>query len=259
MLTLCILLICIIIGGFLYMKFKSAKNKRPEERSAVESIMVSASVKGRKNMEETADAIRTVEISKEEGIQKTRDAINQLDLEFKKQIKELMLSQSNLSRNLSELKEQPAKMEGRAKASKKKMQEAMDAGKSETVIALHKKNAIMYLDMKSKVQERIVKVEKILEEIEANLEITQATYENRKVILQDMLQEFKSFTGAISAAKFNDSINIIKSLKEETITKLAIQNAEIKANDFISGTNSETESVDATVSSGKYDEEFEKL
>lgn len=258
MITLVVLLVLIIVLGLVWMKFKNAKNKRPEDRSALESIMATVSVNSRKSLEEAAGQLRTAEISKEEGIQKTKDAIAQLDQDFKKQIKDLMVYQSTLSRDLEVLKSQPSQMEERARASKNRMKAAQDSGKSQEVIALHKKNAIMYLDMKAKAIERISKAEKTLEEIDTTLEVTQATYENRKMILQDLLQEFKSFNGPISAAKFNSSLDVIKSLKEETVEKLAIQNAEVRASNFISGTNS-SEDTDSAVSSGKYEDEFNNL
>lgn len=258
MLTVLVILVLAIIGMLLWMKFKVARHKRPEERSPIESMMVTASVKGKKNMQEAADAMRTVEVSREEGIQKTNEAINQLDQDFKRAIKDMMVFQSNLSRDLANLKAQPKAMEERAKAAKKKMQDAKDAGKSETVVALHKKNAIMYLDMKAKAIERIAKTEKTLEEIETNLEITQATYENKKMILQDMKAEFQSMTTSISAAKFNDSLAQIQAIKKETVDKLIAQNAEIKAQNYISGVNESAE-IDTAVSSGKYDEEFDNL
>lgn len=258
MLTVLVILVLVIVGMFLWMKLKTAKNKRPEERSAIESIMVSASVKGRKNLEDTADVMRTAEISKEEGIQKTNDAINQLDRDFKKAIKDMMIFQSNISRDLENLKAQPKAYEKKARISKKKMQDAKDAGKSETVVSLHKKNAIMYLDMKAKAIERIAKAEKSLEEIETNLEITQATYENKKMILQDLKSEFQSMTSTISAAKFNDSLAQIQAIKKETVDKLTAQNAEIQAQNYITGVN-ESSSIDTAVSSGKYDEEFDNL
>ena len=259
MLTILIILVLVIVAMFLWMKFKVAKNKKPEERSAMESLMASASVKGRKSLEDAADAYRTAEVSKEEGIQKTKDAINQLDSDFKKAIKEMLVYQSNLARDLENLKVQPENYENKAKASKKKMQEAIDAGKSETIVALHKKNAIMYLDMKAKTIERIGKAEKTLEEIDANLEITQATYENKKITLQNILQDFKSMTTQISAAKFNDNLAQIQAIRHETIDKLNIQNAEIKAQNYISGVNDSTSDLDTTVSSGKYQEEFDNL
>lgn len=258
MLTVLVILVLVIVGMFLWMKLKTAKNKRPEERSAIESIMVSASVKGRKNLEDTADVMRTAEISKEEGIQKTNDAINQLDRDFKKAIKDMMIFQSNISRDLENLKAQPKAYEEKARISKKKMQDAKDAGKSETVVSLYKKNAIMYLDMKAKAIERIAKAEKSLEEIETNLEITQATYENKKMILQDLKSEFQSMTSTISAAKFNDSLAQIQAIKKETVDKLTAQNAEIQAQNYITGVN-ESSSIDTAVSSGKYEEEFDNL
>ena len=260
MVTFLVIILVLIGVGLMWAKFRRAKNKRPDERTPVESIMVSASVSGRKAMEETADQMRTAEISKEEGIQKTKDAISQLDYDFKKQIKDLMVYESGLSKDLETYKAQPSQYESKAKASKKKMQEAQEAGKPEQVVALHKKNAIMYLDMKAKAEGRIKKTEKVLGEIEINLEVVQATYENRKMVLQDMLNEFKSMNGAISVAKFNDNLAQIQAIKNETIDKLAQQNAEIKASNIISGINSEVEVGSAgNIDEGKYDDEFDKL
>lgn len=48
----------VIIALVLWFKFKIAKHKKPEERSAIESMLVTQGVKNRKSLEEAAGASR---------------------------------------------------------------------------------------------------------------------------------------------------------------------------------------------------------
>ena len=131
-------------------------------------------VKGEKSLEEAAGQIRTAEISKEEGIQRTKDAISQLDADYKTEMKNMILHQSKLSEKLNNsFKLEPGKLEAKARSSKKKMEEAQAAGKT-AVAEAHKKNALMYLSQKSKALERIAKTEKTLQDLEVNIELASA-------------------------------------------------------------------------------------
>lgn len=99
----------VIIALVLWFKFKIAKHKKPEERSAIESMLVTQGVKNRKSLEEAAGAMRTAEISRDEAMQKTKDAITQLDSDFKTELKNLLLNQSKLSAKLPQMKLIPGK------------------------------------------------------------------------------------------------------------------------------------------------------
>lgn len=250
------LILCgvVIVLLFLVFKYKTATSKPVEQRSALEKILSAWSVKNRQRMEEAAEQIRTPEISREEGIQRCKDAIKQLDSDYRKECANLILTRDNLKDKLPDLKKKPGLNEGKARTSKRKMQECLDKGQPE-VAEKHKKNAIMYLELKSRATERIDKSEKFVRDIEVTLDLSAAEYESRRAQLDDMLQEFESMHGAISAAKFNTSIELITSLRRETADKLRAQNAEIEASNRISGMDSASNNVDETA----FSEEFDKL
>lgn len=245
----------VIIALVLWFKFKIAKHKKPEERSAIESMLVTQGVKNRKSLEEAAGAMRTAEISRDEAMQKTKDAITQLDSDFKTELKNLLLNQSKLSAKLPQMKLIPGKKEGAARNSKKKMEEALAKGRQE-VANEYKKNAIMYLDQKNRALERIKRAEKSLEDLEINIDLAQATYEGRKSQLDDILQELESMHSAISTAKFRANMEMIESLRCETVNKLTEQNAEIEAQNRISGIE---DSGRNSINSADYEDEFNNL
>lgn len=256
MITFIVVIVC-VLAVILWFKYKLAKNKKPEDRSAVETILVSQGVKGRKSLEEAAGQIRTAEISKEEGIQRTKDAIAQLDADYKTEMKNMILHQSKLSEKLNNsFKLEPGKLEAKARSSKKKMEEAQAAGKA-AVAEAHKKNALMYLSQKSKALERIAKTEKTLQDLEVNIELASAAYEGRKGVLQEYLMDFEAMTTAISAAKFNESMEQIQALRRETVDKLTAQNAEIEADNRISGL-SDPGNV-SNVDTAAFEDEFNNL
>lgn len=245
----------VLIAIVLWFKFKIAKNKKPEERSAIESMMVTQGIKNRRSLENAADSMRTAEISREEAIQKTKDAIQQLDYDFKTELKNLLLNQSKLSAKLPQMKLIPGKKEGAARNSKKKMEEALEKGRQE-VAEEYKKNAMMYLDQKNRALERVKRAEKSLEDFEINIDLAQANYEGRKSQLDDILQELESMQSSISTAKFRANMEMIESLRRETVNKLTEQNAEIEAQNRISGLEDNGRNSINTV---EYEDEFNNL
>lgn len=244
----------VIVLMLLWFKYKVATKKPVEQRSALEKILSAFAVKNRQQMEEAADGIRTPEISREEGIQKCKDAIKQLDMDYKQEYKTLILHRDNLIDKLPELKKKPGINEGKARTNKKKYEEALAAGETE-LAEKYKKNSVMYLELKRRATERITKSEKYVRDIKVSIEMASAEYESRKAQLDDMLQEFESMHGMISAVKFNNSIELIKSLRRETADKLRAQNAEIEASNRITGTDSAVGEVDES----EFVDEFSKL
>lgn len=135
------------------------------------------------------------------------------------------------------------------------MEEALAKGRQE-VANEYKKNAMMYLDQKNRALERIKRAEKSLEDLEINIDLAQATYEGRKSQLDDILQELESMHSAISTAKFRANMEMIESLRRETVNKLTEQNAEIEAQNRISGIE---DSGRNSINSADYEDEFNNL
>ena len=234
--TTIIVISVVVLLVLLWIKAKTASKKPVDQRGSFETILVSLFVMGKKNVDETANSIRTPEISKEEALQKTNEAIRELKADYETQVRKLIETKSKISEViLPKAKTAPGKLTGRAQTSKKKMEQALADGKPQ-VAEKYKQNAVKFLAMKKNATERIEKCEKILNEIETSIDLSQAEYEMRLITLQDIVLELETtVTGSISAAKFQSNIGIINSLRQETADKLRQQNAAIEASQIVSG------------------------
>lgn len=248
-----IIVVCVILAIVLYFKWKIAKNKPVEQRSSLEKILTALGTKHQKNMEDAANAIRTPEISKEEGLQRCKQAIKDLESDFRVQLAALINRKENLKDQLPKLKQKPGILQGKALTNKKKMEEAEKEGKTE-LAKNYKSNAILFLDLKKKAEARITKAEKTIEETEVVIDSSKASYEAKKFILDDLLAEFETMTSNISTYKFNQSIEVIQSLKRETADKLRTMNAEIEAGNIINDSNNDT-----GINESEFEDEFNKL
>lgn len=252
--TLIIVLVLVVIAYFI-VKYKVSSSKPANERSAMEKIITSIGVSGKQNLEDVANSMRSPEISRAEGIQKCKGALAQLELDYGNELAALMKKRDDLSVKMEDLKKRPLALENKAKECKRKMENAIANGETE-LAEEYKKNAMMYLGMKKSAQDRIVSSEKFIKNIKITIEKSQIQYESRRANLEETLQEFETMHGAISTAKFNNSINMIKSLREETAEKLRAQNAEIEAANIIR--NGSVSSEENTIA-GDFTEEFDKL
>lgn len=248
--------VVVIFVLLLIVKYFTGRNKNANERSALEKIVCSIMVKHKQQMNEVADQVRTVEISREEGIQKCKEAMMRLDLDYKEEVKAAMLRKQEIEDNLPKLRNKPGYHEGKARIAKGKRDEAKKAGKSEAICKAHEDNAYLHLELKAKAVDRIKRSEKYHDELEASIEVAQATYEGRRATLDDLLAEFESMTTAISASRFNTSISLIKSLREESITKLREQRVEVETQNLISGNEEEST---ASIDKSRYADELESL
>lgn len=247
------IIIVVVIAVVLYFKYKIAKNKPVENRSSVERILTGVGVSINKNLNETAEAIRTPEIAKEEGIQRCKEAIKNLDNDFKAELASLIKRRDDLKAQLPTMRKKPGSLLGKAQTNKNKMEQAEKNGKTE-LAAQYKRNAITFLDLKKKALERIKKSEKFLEEIDTAIQSSQANYELKKYTLDDLLAEFETMNTTISAFKYNQSIEIIQSLRRETADKLRSVNAEIEASSIVNDNKLGNE-----VNESEFEEEFNKL
>lgn len=248
-----IVVILVVIVLWLVFKYKSAKNKPVEDRSSLEKILTALGTKHEKNMEEAANAIRTPSLSRDEGLLRCKKAIKDLNDDFKQQLAALIKRRDDLKDQLPTLKSKPGILNGKALNNKKKMEQAEKEGKTELAKS-YKSNAILFLDLKKKAENRITKAEKTIEETDMVIDQSKANYEAKKFILDDLLAEFETMTGSISSFKFNQSLEVIQSLKRETADKLRSMNAEVEASNVINDTTN-----NSGLNEADYEEEFNKL
>lgn len=254
-----IIVAIVVIILLLWVKAKVASKKPVENRSSLDTILVSLFIMGKKSVDETANMIRTPEISKEEALQKTKRAIEELKTDFKNQVQALIETKSKIAEViLPTAKKAPGRLVGQAQAAKKKMEKALADGKQE-VADRWKRNAVHYLAMKKNALERIEKCEKTLDDIETSIDLSKAEYEMRLITLEDITIELETtVTSSISAAKFNSNMEIIQSLRRETADKLRAQNAAIEASSIVSGDES-TGSSSLSVNEGDFLDELNSL
>lgn len=245
------LAIAIVVFAMLWVKFKVAKNKPADQRSAFEKILATMSVKHRENMENAANAIRTPEVSKTEAIQKTKDAINELKTGYQKQLAEMISNQHKLEDLLPKLKEKPGVWEGKARKAKKDMEKETD----EELKEQFKENAMLYLSLKAKATERITKTEQYLKKSQTAITKARVSYESKQAVLEDMLIDLESLSTAIINVKFNTNMELIKSLQRECVDSLRERNAEIEASNIINGNDSPAGNVDQS----SFEDEFNNL
>lgn len=266
MVTTIIAVTVVILLFMMWIKAKTASRKEPEQRSALESILVTLFVMHRKNMEEAAETLRTAEISREEGLQKCKDAIRDLNESFTKELTAIKLNKANLKEKvLPELRKKPGYYNGKASEAKKKYEEykaqaeAPGAHNPEKILEMagkYKSQGCKYLAFKKKATDRIEKAEDYIQNIDFTIEETKMTYESHKMELDDLKSELEMMIGNISSAKFNESITLIRSIKDETAGKLRAQNAKIEAEQWINGQQAESE---GSVSSNEFADDFDKL
>jgi hypothetical protein len=266
MLTTVIVFAVIIVLIMLWLKAKSGARKTPEQRTAVESILVSLFVMHRKNLEEAAETIRTPEISREEGIQRCKDAVKELNDSFQHELTLILQNKANLKdRILPELRKKPGYYNGKAQEAKKKYQEYLEQAEAEgaknpekirAMAEKYKAQGCKFLAFKKKSLDRIDKAEDFLQNIDFTIDETKMTYEERKTALDDMRQDLEMMIGNISGAKFTDSLNMIRAIKEETADKLRVQNARIEAESWVQGVQEESET---SISASEFTDDFDKL
>lgn len=242
MTTLIFVAIAVLIVLFI-VKVKIASNKPADQRSAFEKILTAMFVKHRQNMEEAAAAIRTPEISRTEALQKTKDAINDLKNGYQEQLRNIISTRDRLKEQLPTLKAQPGKWEGKARVAKGRMDKEDDEELKKT----YKENALLYLSLKAKSLERIEKTEKSIKNIDTAIAKAQAEYEAKSSILSDMQIELESLASTVINVRFQDNMNIIRSLKQEVVDGLRDQNARAEAQNIVSsGENSTGSDVDTS-------------
>lgn len=204
----------IVVLLFLYLK---GKNKPSSQRSALEKIVCSLFSIFRTNLEETADAIRTPMVLKNEAMQEVEDALKKLEDTYKKGQLEMRSALKTLKEiTLPNAKEQPGINNAKAKSYKNKYQESIDKG---TPIIAYKETAIKALKAKELALANIAKIEKNIQKLEVAIEVSKAEYDGKKIELNIIKSDLVAMT-EIPQMELTNSINKINSLKSELEAKM---------------------------------------
>lgn len=265
MLILSIVVVAFVVI-YLVAKYKIAAQKDPATRGPLESLLVSIMVGRKRDLQDMANAARTPEISREEGLQRCTEAINDLRKSFLKELEAILMTKSNLSgKILPELKKKPGYYNGKALESKKRYLEYLEKSKEPgaknpqklaEMAEKYKKQGLNFLGFRAKALARIDKATDYLQDIDFVIDETKMTYESRRMELDDLKSELEMMIGSISGAKFEQSMSLIRSLKEETADKLRAQNARVEAESWASGVDA---SVDTGQDNSEWSDDFDKL
>lgn len=213
----------ILLAVFLMFKAFTGKSKPSDQRSGWEKIACSLLVIGRKNVNDVANGIRTSRVMKEEAIQEVDEAIRNLNSSYKENIISLKLALKQMKGNddgtggqLAKLKDQPGKLEAKARKAKKDYEASVAKG---TPIETHKNNAKKYLQMKAKAMEDIKRCEKTIERLEVTIETAKAEYDGRKFDLDVIKSDLECIVD-IPQLELNQSLEKIRSLQSELTTRM---------------------------------------
>lgn len=201
----------------LVFKAFTGKSKPAEQRTSLEKIACSLLVIGRKNVDDAANSIRTAKVMKAEALQEINDALLNLKTNFKQSLVNLKVAHKTLTeKTLPNLKDQPGKLEAKAREAKKSYQASVEKG---TPIEAYKNNAKNYLTMKAQALKNIEKATKMQERLEIAIETSKAEYEGRLISLEMIKTELESMID-IPRIELNESLERIKSLQSELNTRM---------------------------------------
>lgn len=197
----------VLIYGYL-----TGKGKPSNERSAIQSLGCSIMTIFNSNLKDTAHAVRSARVMKEEALQEVNRAIDNLKKSFKEGQTNMRIALKKLQDEiLPTLKDQPGTLEAKARRFKKKYEESVSAGHP---IEAHKQNALKSLQHKAKAMENIKRAEKNIEKLQVAIETAKADYDGNIMDLEMIKTELESMVD-IPQIELNQSLNRITSLQNE--------------------------------------------
>lgn len=249
MITSIVIGVLVLVLLILAVKYMTGRSKPSDQRGSLESIACSIATIFRRNTNEVARSIRTPQVMKDEAMQEVDDAIQNLEQSYKSSKVQLKLTLKNLEEKLlPKLKDDPGRMEQKARAAKKKWEESKASEGGE--IAKFKENAIKFLDMKKKAIDRITQVEKTITKIKVALDTSEAQYDMDRTELQ-MIKADLECVVSVPQIQLQESINKIKSIQDELTSRVDEDNIRAEVDAELRN--------ESTVVTTDYESEFENL
>ena len=173
----------------------------------------------RRNVDDAASSLRTARVMKDEAMQEVNDAIRNL----KKSYQEGQVNMKSALKKLQEeilpnLKDQPGKLEGKARKAKKDYEASVDNGHP---IEAHKQNALKYLQLKNKAVNNIKRTEDNITKLSVAIETSRAQYDGNITDLEMIKSELESMVD-IPQIELNNSLARIQSLQNELTERMNI-------------------------------------
>lgn len=214
-----ILIVLSVLFLLLWAKYFVGKNKPSQERSSMEKIACSLFSIFRRNVDEAANSLRSARVMRDEAMQEVNDAIRNLKQSYAEGQTNMKVALKKLQEEiLPNLKDQPGKLEGRARKAKKDYQASVDKG---TPIEAYKQNALKYLQLKNKAVNNIKRTEDNITRLSVAIETSKAQYDGNITDLEMIKSELESMVD-IPQIELNNSLNRIQSLQNELTNRMNV-------------------------------------
>lgn len=173
----------------------------------------------RRNVDEAANSLRSARVMRDEAMQEVNDAIRNLKQSYAEGQTNMKVTLKKLQEEiLPNLKDQPGKLEGRARKAKKDYQASVDKG---TPIEAYKQNALKYLQLKNKAVNNIKRTEDNITRLSVAIETSKAQYDDNITDLEMIKSELESMVD-IPQIELNNSLNRIQSLQNELTNRMNV-------------------------------------
>lgn len=212
--------VILVVFLILLFKFFTGKSKPSQNRSSLEKIACSLFSIFKTNVDDAATALRSARVMKNEALQEVNDAIKKLKQSYSEGQTNMRIALKKLQDEiLPNLKDQPGKLEGKARKAKKNYQASVDKG---TPIEAHKQNALKYLQLKNKAMANIKRTEDNITRLSTAIETSKAQYDGNIVDLEMIKSELESMVD-IPQIELNNSLNRIQSLQSELTERMNVE------------------------------------
>lgn len=214
----------ILVALTLFTAYFTGKNKPSKERSVLQKIACAIGTIFKGHLKESADALYSMKVLKEEAMQEVDNAIRNLRTSYKDGQVDMKVTLKKLNEVIyPNLKDMPGKLEAKARQAKATFESSVEQG---SPIEAYKKNALKYLQLKVRAESNIEKVENNISKLQVAIETSKAQYDCNLVDLEMIKSELECMV-EIPQFELNQSLERIKSLQEELSEKMNIE--QIKA------------------------------
>lgn len=211
----------IVVALLLILVFKyfTGKSKPSQNRSSMEKIACSLFSIFRRNVDDAANSLRSARVMRDEAMQEVSDAIRNLKSSYQQGQTNMRVALNKLKNEiLPNLRDQPGKLEGKARKAKKDYQASVEKG---TPIEAYKQNAIKYLQLKNKATMNIKRTEDNIVRLEVAIETSKAQYDGNITDLEMIKSELESMVD-IPQIELNNSLARIQSLQSELSDRMNV-------------------------------------
>lgn len=208
-----------VILLILIFKFFTGKNKPSRDRTSMEKIACSIFSIFRSNVDDAANSLRSARVMRDEAMQEVNDAIRNLKNSYQQGQANMRIALKKLKEDiLPGLRDQPGKLEGKARKAKKDYEASVEKG---TPIEAHKQNALKYLQLKNKATNNIKRTEDNILKLEVAIETSKAQYDGNITDLEMIKSELESMVD-IPQIELNNSLARIQSLQSELSERMNV-------------------------------------